>query len=91
VRFKGTLILLLVFAALGGYVYFTDFYGKEARDKQEEAKKKLFGGDAKEITELTLENGGKTITAVRKGEKDWQMTAPAGFRIRSRSMGSTGH
>ena len=78
-RFKGTLILLLVFAALGGYVYFTDFYGKEARDKQEEAKKKLFGGDAKEITELTLENGGQTITAVRKGEKDWQITAPAGF------------
>ena len=78
-RFKGTLILLLVFAALGGYVYLTDFYGKEARDKQEEAKKRLFGGEAKDISELSLQNEGRTITAVRKGEKDWEITTPAGL------------
>jgi hypothetical protein len=83
VRFKGTLVLLLVFAALGGYVYFTDFYGKEARDKQEEAKKRLFGGEAKDITELSLENEGRTITAVRKGEKEWEITSPAGLEADS--------
>jgi hypothetical protein len=83
VRFKGTLVLLLVFAALGGYVYYTDFYGKEARDKQEAAKKKLFGGDAKDINEITLENEGTTLTAVRKGEKDWQITSPAGLEADS--------
>ena len=41
-RFKGTLVLLLVFAVLGGYVYFTEFYKKEEHQKQEEAKKRLF-------------------------------------------------
>jgi len=83
VRFKGTLILLLVFAALGGYVYLTDFYGKEARDKQEEAKKRLFGGEAKDVTELSLENAGRTLTAVRKGEKAWEITSPAGLEADS--------
>jgi len=83
VRFKGTLVLLLVFAALGGYVYYTDFYGKEARDKQEEAKKKLFGGEAKDINEITLENAGTTLTAVRKGEKAWEITSPAGLEADS--------
>jgi Domain of unknown function (DUF4340) len=79
VRFKGTLILLLVFAALGGYVYYSDFYHKEDRQKQEEAKKKLFGGEAKDVTEISLEYDGKTATAIRKDEKDWEITSPAGL------------
>ena len=78
-RFKGTFVLFLVFAALGGYVYFTDFHDKEERTKQEEAKKRLFGGEAKDVTELTLEAEGRTITAVRKGETDWEITSPAGL------------
>jgi Domain of unknown function (DUF4340) len=79
VRFKGTLVLLLVFAALGGYVYYSDFYHKEDRQKQEDAKKKLFGGEAKDVTEISLEYDGKTATAIRKGEKDWEITNPAGL------------
>jgi hypothetical protein len=87
VRFKGTLVLLIVFAVLGGYVYYTDFYGKEARDKQEEAKKRLFGGEAKDVTELTLEQDGRTISAVRKDEKTWEMTSPAGVEADSEAWG----
>ena len=78
-RFKGTLVLLIVFAALGGYVYFSDFYHKEEKQKQEESSKKLFGGEAKDIVEITLENDGKTITGARKGEKEWEITSPAGL------------
>ena len=40
-RFKGTAALFLAFVVLGGYVYFTEFRGKEERQKQEEAKKKV--------------------------------------------------
>jgi hypothetical protein len=82
-RFKGTLILLLVFAALGGYVYFTDFYQKEERQKQEEAKKRLFGGEAKDVEEITLEYEGRTITATRKDEKTWEITNPSGLEADS--------
>jgi hypothetical protein len=79
VRFKGTLALLLVFAALGGYVYYSDFYNKEERQKQESAKKKLFGGEAKDVSEITLEYEGRTVTGVRKDESNWEITAPAGL------------
>ena len=37
-RFKGTTILFLLFVVLGGYVYFTEFRGKEERQKKEETK-----------------------------------------------------
>ena len=82
-RFKGTLVLLLVFGALGGYVYFSDFYNKEARDKQEEANKRLFGGEVKDVEEITLEYEGKTITAIRKDEKTWEITNPGGLEADS--------
>jgi hypothetical protein len=79
VRFKGTLALLLVFAALGGYVYYSDFYNKEERQKQESAKKKLFGGEAKDVSEITLDYEGRSVTGVRKGDTNWEITSPAGL------------
>jgi hypothetical protein len=78
VRFKGTFLLFLILAVLGGYVYFTEFRNKEARDKQEETKKRLFSGEAADISEITLEFEGRTVTGVRK-DKAWQITSPAGL------------
>src|SRR5437762_607879 len=78
-KFKGTLVLFLVFAVLGGYVYFTEFRGKEERQKQEEAKKKVFSVEDKNITEISLIYPDRTITGVKKGEKQWQITSPAGI------------
>src|ERR1700733_6394281 len=78
-RFKGTTVLFLVFLVLGGYVYFTEFRGKEDRQKREEAKKKAFPVDEKDITEISLIYPDRTITGVKKGEKQWQITAPPGL------------
>jgi hypothetical protein len=83
VRFKGTSILFLVFAALAGFVYFTEFRGKEEKAKLEESKKRVFPGEAKDISELTLEYEGRTVSAVRKGEKTWEITNPAGLEADS--------
>lgn len=82
-RFKGTLALLLVFAALGGYVYYSEFYNKEERQKQESAKKKLFGGEAKDVSEITLDYEGRSVTGVRKGDSNWEITNPAGLEADS--------
>ncbi len=78
-RFKGTTVLFLVFVVLGAFVYFTEFRGKEEKAKQEETKKRLFPGEAKDISEITLEYEGRTVNAVRKGEKTWEITNPAGL------------
>ena len=40
-QFKGTTLLFIVFVILGGYVYLAEFRGKDERQKQEDAKKKL--------------------------------------------------
>ena len=78
-RFKGTLVLLVVFAVLGGYVYYSDFYNQEERQKQESAKKRLFGDEAKDVSEISLEYEGRSVTAVRKGESEWEITSPSGL------------
>jgi hypothetical protein len=83
-RFKSTAVLFLVFAVLGGYVYFTEFRGKEDKQKQEESKKKVFPSvEEKNITELSLTYPDRTLTAVKKGEKQWQMTSPEGMEADS--------
>jgi hypothetical protein len=78
-KFKSTAILFLIFLVLGGYVYFTEFRGQEEKQKQTEAKKKAFQVDDKDITELTLTYPDRTISAVKKGDKQWEMTSPAGL------------
>src|SRR5262247_984382 len=82
-RFKGTAALFLAFIALGGYVYFTEFRGKEERQKQEEAKKKVFPVQDKDITEVSLIFPDRTITGVKKTEKQWEITSPTGLEADS--------
>ena len=82
-KFKGTKILFLLFLVLGGYVYFAEFRGKDERQKQEEAKKKVFPVEQKEITEISLIYPDRTITGVKKGEKQWQITSPSGIEADS--------
>jgi hypothetical protein len=82
-KFKGTAALFFVFVVLGSYVYFTEFRGKEERQKQEEAKKKVFPVEEKDITEISLIYPDRTITGVKKGEKQWQITSPPGLEADS--------
>ena len=82
-RFKGTAALFLAFLVLGGYVYFTEYRGKEERQKQEEAKKKVFQVQDKDITEVSLTFPDRTITGVKKGEKQWEITSPPGLEADS--------
>jgi uncharacterized protein DUF4340 len=82
-RFKGTAALFLAFVVLGGYVYFTEYRGKEERQKQEEAKKKVFQVQDKDITEVSLTFPDRTITGVKKGEKQWEITSPPGLEADS--------
>ena len=82
-KFKGTAIIFLLFGLLGAYVYFFEVRGQEQRQKQEEAKKKTFQVDEKDITEISLIYPDRTITGVKKGDKQWQITAPAGLEADS--------
>ena len=78
-RFKGTTVLFIVFVVLGFFVYFTEFRGREEREKQEAAKKKVFAVEQKDIAEISLIYPDRTITGVKKGEKQWEITTPSGI------------
>jgi uncharacterized protein DUF4340 len=82
-RFKGTSILFIVFVILGAYVYFAEYRGKDERQKQEEAKKKAFQVEEKDITDITLKYPDRTIEGVKKGEKQWEFVNPAGVETDS--------
>src|SRR5438093_3505772 len=82
-RFKGTTILFILFVILGGYVYLTEIRGKEERQKQEEAKKKVFQVEQKDISEISLVYPDRTIAAVKKGDTQGETTSPAGLQADS--------
>src|SRR5207247_5009406 len=79
-QFKCTTILFILFVILGGYVYLTEIRGKEERQKQEEAKKKVFQVEQKDISEISLVYPDRTNAEVKKGEKQWEITSPAGVQ-----------
>src|ERR1051326_7118143 len=82
-RFKGTTVLFIVFVILGGYVYLAEFRGKDERQKQEESKKKAVQVEEKDISQISLIYPDHTLTAVKKGDKRWDITSPAGIEADS--------
>jgi hypothetical protein len=75
-RFKGTLILLLVCLALGGYLYFYEIKGGEKRENAKQAENQIWKLDDKTIQQIDLASISQHITAVRKNDKEWVLTAP---------------
>jgi hypothetical protein len=75
-RFKGTLILLLICLALGGYLYFYEIKGGEEREKAKQAEKQICKLEDKDIQEIDLISNSQRIAAVRKGDKEWILTEP---------------
>jgi hypothetical protein len=78
-RFKSTSILLIIFLGLGLFVYFTEFRGREEREAAEAAKDKVVQVPQNDIVEISLLYPDRTITGIKKGEKQWDFTNPAGI------------
>jgi hypothetical protein len=79
-KFKGTTILFLLFLVLGVFVYLTEFRGREEREQAEAAEKKAIPVEENNITEISLIYPDKTITGIKKGENQWEITNPAGIQ-----------
>jgi hypothetical protein len=74
-RFKGTLVLLIIVLALGAYVYFYEIKGGEQREKAKESENQVWKIEEKNIQQIDLISAGEQITALRQGGK-WVLTAP---------------
>ncbi len=74
-RFRGTLILLIICLGLAGYVYFYEIKGGAQREKAKQGENQVWKFDVGNIEQLSLTSQGQTISARRK-DKDWEITAP---------------
>jgi hypothetical protein len=74
-RFKGTLLLLLVCMALGVYVYFYEIKGSKQREQAKEAENQVWKFDGQSIQQIELTSPAQSITALRHNEKEWVLTS----------------
>jgi len=90
---RNTLILALVVAALGAFLYFYEIRGQEERAEAEEAAKRLFQGvSAEEIDSIVLVASGGELVRLERSEEGWRITEPVRFpadAIRTDSLASS--
>jgi hypothetical protein len=79
-RFKGTLILLLVCLALGGYVYFYEIKGSQQREQAKEAENQVWKFEGQSIQQIELTSPAQRIAALRQNEKEWTLTSTGDSR-----------
>jgi hypothetical protein len=75
-RFKGTLVLLLLCVGLGAFLYFYEIKGGEQRDKLKQDEKVVWKISGDDIQQLDLVTPAQRVTAVRSGDKQWKITSP---------------
>ena len=61
-RFKGTLVLLIVVLALGGFIYFYEIKGGEQREKAKESESQIWKFEDKDIQQIDLASSGQHIS-----------------------------
>jgi hypothetical protein len=78
VRPKSTLLLALVVAALGAFVWLYEIEGGAERAEKEEAAKRFFAGvDAEDISSIELRTeDGVNARLEREGDAGWKLVAP---------------
>lgn len=75
---RNTLLLALMVAALGAFVWFYEIEGGAERQKQEEASRQIFPGvEAEDVQSIELRTeDGANVRLERAGEADWKIVAP---------------
>ncbi len=71
-----TVLMAIVLAGLGAYVYFVEYPAKEREEHQEAAKKKVLSLEEQAFTGLTFKSDRVELVFEKRPEKGWQLTAP---------------
>ncbi len=74
-KFKNTLILLVLFVLLGGYVYWVEIKGAKEKEAAEEASKKLFEFIQDSLTHVRIINAQGHFSFVRRNNV-WYLEKP---------------
>lgn len=85
--FRTTIVLAILAAALGAYVYFYEIKGGEKRKEQEEKAKTLLEIKKEDVAEIRLERNGEAVIIVPAGKDQWQITGPIQSKADEASVG----
>ena len=75
-RYWPTLVMALVLAGLGLYLYTIELPQKESHERQDTADKKVLLFDQQALSGLTIKTDGQELVFTRTPEKGWVLTAP---------------
>ena len=75
-RYWPTLVMVLVLAGLGLYLYVIEFPQKESRERQDTADKKVLLFDRGTLSGLTIKTDRHELVFARTPEQGWVLTAP---------------
>ncbi|MGE0631573.1 MAG: DUF4340 domain-containing protein [Pseudobdellovibrionaceae bacterium] len=73
---RGTIALLLVVVALGGYTYFFEIRGKEKAEQAKQEEAQLFKFKANEVSEFKVIFGAATKVEAKKSQGQWDILVP---------------
>ncbi|HEV8326388.1 MAG TPA: DUF4340 domain-containing protein [Nitrospiraceae bacterium] len=75
-RYWPTLVMVLVLAGLGLYLYAIELPQKESHERQDTADKKLLVFDQETLSGLTIKTDRRELVFARTPERGWALTAP---------------
>ena len=75
-RYWPTMLMALVLAGLGGYLYFVEFPSEQARVQADEEEKQLLPFEEREVTGLTIRMETEHIVLSPGTDHSWRITAP---------------
>lgn len=85
--YKMTVLLALVLAGLGSYVYFVEVPTSREQVKTEKAEKRLVFFDDRDVTSLTITSATGGIKMMSDGQRRWRIVQPVEERADSRQVG----
>ena len=85
-RYWPTLVLVLVLAGLGLYLYAVELPQKESHERQDTADKKVLLFDQETLSGLTIKTDRHELVFARTPEKGWMITVPLSTQADQREV-----
>jgi len=80
VKFRNTLLALLVLTALGAFIYFYEYKGESEREKAQRDAKSLLVFERDQAAGFELQRPGEAAIALVKEADHWRLTSPVAAR-----------
>ena len=85
-RYWPTLVMVLVLAGLGLYLYAIELPQKESHERQDTAEKKVLLFNQEALSELTIKNDRHELVLARTPDRGWVLTAPLKTEVDQREV-----